>query len=197
MTGGGEVARDPRLLELLASRTPAFEIDVQWRSALHLACYLGAAELPDELVISVRVIVRVGDDVVVCTNADGLSHAWPGGRREPGETLAETACREVHEETGWVLDPQSVEPIGFMHMRNTGERFGGSTYPYPDTLQLVVVARATERAADDWTDTEGYELSSRLVPLADAAAHVSETEPMCVPYLDVLRLLDVHPGDGA
>ena len=36
--------------------------------------------------------------------------SFPGGRREPGETLRETALREAHEEVG--LDPASVEVLG-------------------------------------------------------------------------------------
>lgn len=36
--------------------------------------------------------------------------ALPGGRRDPGETLRETALREAHEEIG--LDPAVVEVLG-------------------------------------------------------------------------------------
>lgn len=36
--------------------------------------------------------------------------SFPGGRREPDETLRETALREAHEEVG--LDPADVEVLG-------------------------------------------------------------------------------------
>ena len=36
--------------------------------------------------------------------------SFPGGRREPDETLRQTALREAHEEVG--LDPASVEVLG-------------------------------------------------------------------------------------
>jgi ADP-ribose pyrophosphatase YjhB (NUDIX family) len=55
--------------------------------------------LPEELVTSVRCIVRVDNLLIYCQNSDGR-HPWPGGRRQPGESYVETAAREVHEETG-------------------------------------------------------------------------------------------------
>lgn len=176
--------RDPRLLALLERHTPACAHDDVWARPVHLTSYVGAADLPDDLVISIRVIVLVGDDVVVCTNLNGDSHTWPGGRREPGESHVETACREVHEETGWLVDPDSLEPIGFLHVHNTGDPL--PSFPHPDVLQLVMVGRATERAAEEWTDTEGFEVSSRLVPLADAAP-VGGGEPLCRPFLELVR----------
>jgi 8-oxo-dGTP pyrophosphatase MutT (NUDIX family) len=36
--------------------------------------------------------------------------SFPGGRRDPGETLVETALREAHEEVG--LPPQAVDIVG-------------------------------------------------------------------------------------
>jgi hypothetical protein len=52
-------------------------------------------------------------------------------------------------------------------------------------LQLVMVGRATERAAEEWTDTQGYEISSRLVPQAEAHEAISEDESR--PFLELLR----------
>jgi 8-oxo-dGTP pyrophosphatase MutT (NUDIX family) len=176
------VDRRPDLLALLDEREPACTTDVAWRNGtinLRLTSFVGVADLPDDLLVSVRVIVRVGDQVVVCTNADGTSHAWPGGRREPGETHGETACREILEETGWILDAASIEPLGFLHLYNLGEPF--EQYPFPDAVHLVVAARAVERAADDWTDTEGFEVSSRLVDLDAVCDELRAEEPMCIP----------------
>jgi 8-oxo-dGTP pyrophosphatase MutT (NUDIX family) len=176
--------RHPALLAVLADREHVAEERATWQRPLLLRSYVGATELPDELITSIRVIVLVGNDVVVCTNADGASHAWPGGRREPRESHAETACREVREETGWILDAETIEPLGFLHVFNEGDAL--PPYPYPDVLQLVVTARAVERAAQDWTDTEGFEISSRLVDLADACDAI-EDESLCVPFVELLR----------
>ncbi len=38
--------------------------------------------------------------------------AFPGGRRDDGETALKAALREAHEETG--LDPRYVEPLGYL-----------------------------------------------------------------------------------
>jgi 8-oxo-dGTP pyrophosphatase MutT (NUDIX family) len=174
--------RDPRLLAVLEASAPACPPEnVTWARPMVITAYLSDAELPDEVVVSIRVIVRVGDGVVVCTNIGGSSHCTPGGQREPGETYAETACREVREETGWLVDPASLERLGFLHLFNLGEP--NPPYPHPDVIQLVYVGRATERAAEEWTDTEGYELSSRVVPLTEPC----ELEPLCVPFLEVVR----------
>ena len=87
----------------------------------------------------------------------------------------------MYEETGWHVHPGSVSAIGFLHLYNLGEPL--DPYPHPDTLQLVVTATASTRATDAWTDVEGYELSSRLVPLDEACSYVSQDEPMCIPFL--------------
>jgi ADP-ribose pyrophosphatase YjhB (NUDIX family) len=177
--------RDPRVVALLDGRHPAAEHEGQWARPMRLTVYIGAADLPDDLVTSIRVIVRVGDDVVVCTNLNGDSHVWPGGRREPGETHTETACREVHEETGWLLDPTTIEPLGFMVAHNRGEPL--PPYPHPDVLQVITTAVARERAADDWTDTEGFETSSRLLSIDDALVALADEDGLCAPFLELLR----------
>jgi ADP-ribose pyrophosphatase YjhB (NUDIX family) len=175
--------RNAELAAILDGREPACGHDGEWARPIRFEAYLGDDEMPDELVSSIRVLVLVEDDIVVCTNVDGFAHCWPGGRREPNETYAETACREVREETGWMLDPDSLERIGFIVIHNRGEPL--PPYPHPDVVQLVYVGRAHERAAEDWTDTEGYEISSTLLPLATAHEHA--IEDACLPFLELLR----------
>ena len=51
-------------------------------------------------------------------------------------------------------------------------------------LQLVVTGRATERAAEDWTDVEGWEVSSCLRSIEGALAVADD---LCLPYLELLR----------
>ena len=60
--------------------------------------------------------------VVLTRRAAHLRHhtgevSFPGGRRDPGETLWETAIREANEETG--LDPETVTPLGEMDRLRT------------------------------------------------------------------------------
>ena len=41
----------------------------------------------------------------------------PGGGREAGESVRGTAVREVEEETGLVLDPAALQPVGYERFR--------------------------------------------------------------------------------
>lgn len=143
--------------------------------------------MPDALVTSVRCIVITADGVVRCNNRDG-SHLWPGGRREPGETFKETATREVLEETGWLLDPDSLHLLGWLHFEYLSERPSDWPFPHPDFVQLVFTATARRRedTADGqaWTDTDGWEQSSDLVPWREL-----EPDDLTRPFLELVRPL--------
>jgi 8-oxo-dGTP pyrophosphatase MutT (NUDIX family) len=166
-----------RLASVLATRQPFARWDEDWGVAgppmrLAIAAYHGPAELPAGLVTSVRVIVGVGDEIILCTNVNGRHHVWPGGRIEAGETVTAAAVREVHEETGWHVDPASVTPLGFLHLRHGAPPPEGYRFPHPDFLQVVVAATASRRDTGPdggaWTDLDdGFELASRLVPATD------------------------------
>jgi hypothetical protein len=143
------------------------------------------AELPDDLVSSVRCVVRVGSRIVLCENRDGV-HPLPGGRREPGETFVQTVTREVHEETGWLLDTDSLRPLGWLRLEHLSPRRPGDQHPYPVFLQPIYVGTATVRESDSWSDIDGYELRSSLVTLAEARARTSN-ELLAHSFLDLLE----------
>lgn len=184
--GRGE--RHPEVARFLAAvRPPIASRVTTWGKGdpIRTSAYVDLdLELPDVVVSSVRCIVRVDDYVVVCCNADHIRHAWPGGTREAGETFEETACREVHEETGWLLDPTSLRQIGWLHVENLAPVPAGHRYPHPDAFHAVFVAEARSRAGDStWTDTQGYELSSELV-LASSAARFLHQDPLSAAFLE-------------
>jgi 8-oxo-dGTP pyrophosphatase MutT (NUDIX family) len=118
--------------------------------------------------------VIVDRHVMICTNADG-KHPWPGGRRALGESFAETARREVHEETGWMLNAESIRDLGWLHFEHLSQQPDDYPNPHPDFLQIVCTGSASVRdhRHDAWTDTEGYEVASELVPIEDVPAHLS------------------------
>src|SRR5262245_32670069 len=131
----------PHLVALLTGQRPLATQRTAWIDGtvpLEIRGYAGVAALPDALITSVRCIVRVEKQIVLCTNAGGV-HPWPGGRREPGESHAETARREVHEETGWRLDLTTLQPLGWLQLHHLGAR-KRPELPYPDFLQLVFTA---------------------------------------------------------
>jgi ADP-ribose pyrophosphatase YjhB (NUDIX family) len=163
----------PELVALLGGLTPAATSDLVWPGGVRLraAAYPAAAARPESPVTSVRCIVRVEDRVVLC-HAPDEDHVWPGGRREPGETYEQTARREVHEETGWLLAPDPPALLGFLHLRREDAPPPDHPYPHPDFLQVIYTARA-DRHADEgsaWTDLAGWEVSHDLLTPADLEA---------------------------
>jgi 8-oxo-dGTP pyrophosphatase MutT (NUDIX family) len=176
--------------ELLAASEPAAVEEVDWPRILRLkvSAFTVPADLPPEIVTSVRCIVEVDDRIVICENQHGR-HMWPGGRRKPGETFAETACREVHEETGWLVDPSTIRTIGWLHHEHVMPAPDDHPYPHPDFLHPVVRANALSRAADEWTDTEGYEVSSRLATIDEAHELLEPLQGYAIAkvFLDLLR----------
>lgn len=173
---------------MLDGLVPADAYDEVWRwpggtMPLRVSAYLGTdLVVPDELVTSVRCVVEVAGQIVVCRTPSDL-HALPGGRREPGETYAETAAREVREETGWQLDERTLRPLGLIHLRHLAEPPPGYAYPYPDFVQLVFAGLASDRVSRaEWVDTEGWEQESFLVAKADVLENLTLTRSS-VPFV--------------
>jgi ADP-ribose pyrophosphatase YjhB (NUDIX family) len=159
---------DPYLESLdafLARHAPQAEALVEWpQSILRLRSFLCEALPPPELITSVRCVVLLGDAVLALRNAHE-THILPGGRRENGETLEETARREVLEEAGWSLG--ALRLLGVRHFEHLTPRPPGHAFPFPHFCQAVYGALALEqiagaRLADD------YEAEARPVPLRDA-----------------------------
>lgn len=169
MTRPGFGSPHPDLAALLLGREPVGVERTTWSvGELELAVYPGEARLPEVLVSSVRCIVTVGEQVLVCHSELGETFVWPGGRREPGETWEQTAVREVQEETGWEVDPGSLRTLGFLHFRHLTPAPEGHPFPHPDFLQVVLTGTASG-APVDWVDVEGFVLRSELMDLEDLA----------------------------
>ncbi len=178
-----------RVLELVE---PAGSRETVWGNGtlpLRVTAFLGTVELPSELVTSVRCFVQVRNQMVICETPNGTWHPWPGGRREAGESYEETAKREVHEETGWILNAETTQPIGWLHLEHLRKPPKGYPFPHPDFLQVVYVAGSNSRDGgedNEWTDTEGYELCSRLVSIDEARSLTSATDMPAGPFFDII-----------
>ncbi|HMM94913.1 DUF4031 domain-containing protein [Phycicoccus sp.] len=117
--------------------------------------------LPDGIVVDVDLIAspqaadpaRVFAALVLVRDAAGdlavVRSVWrdewgaPGGGREEGETVRGTAVREVHEETGLLLDDRGLRPVGYERFR--GVAGGGPWREGRDLLQLFAADLAATR----------------------------------------------------
>jgi 8-oxo-dGTP pyrophosphatase MutT (NUDIX family) len=154
---------------------------------LRITAYTSPAQLPVELVVSVRCVVRCGDRVVICQEPDGKWMLLPGGRREPRETFQETLIREVHEETGRIVESSSLERIGWLHFEHLQPPPPGHPYPHPDFLNVVFVGDVLDSDSDEdqrWVDTDGYIQRSVAVPISEAHRLVVTTDRLAGVFLE-------------
>lgn len=106
--------------------------------------------------IGARVLLLDGDDrslLIHARDPDDPNHNWwelPGGGCEPGETLEETARREVAEETGIPLG--QLGPC--LWIRETRFRYRGHQHHRREHVYLARVADATPSRAPVRTDNE-------------------------------------------
>lgn len=79
-------------------------------------------EAEDELLEFAVIISRTENKLVFCKHRDRDTWEVPGGHREPGETILDTAKRELYEETG-ALD-FDIEPV-CVYSVTAPEKFDG------------------------------------------------------------------------
>lgn len=62
--------------------------------------------------ITCGVLITDGTHLLICHPTHNVTWNLPKGRQDPGETYAETAVRELAEETGIVLTIDQIELLG-------------------------------------------------------------------------------------
>jgi 8-oxo-dGTP pyrophosphatase MutT (NUDIX family) len=146
MRGGTESVHEEELETFLQRHAACDETTTAWKVLrFHVTSYLSQELPPAGLVSSARcVLLRDGEaggahEVLVVREQRG-AHLLPGGRREPHETVRETAQREVLEETGWTVADMRV--LGFVRYHHLTPRPEGYRYPYPDFFHVIFAARA-------------------------------------------------------
>lgn len=144
----------------------ATELATWGDTGLEIRWYLGVAPPPLNLVTSVRTVLFHDRMVMVLQDGDQRFHVFPGGRREPGETVEATLRREVLEETGWTV--ASFQPLGFAVFRHLTPRPADYPYPYPHFVHLLFIAEAAEQVAE--AQLGEYEVSSVFYPVHEAFA---------------------------
>jgi 8-oxo-dGTP pyrophosphatase MutT (NUDIX family) len=156
------------LQEYFAALTPAARRELVGDVRLLLTSYVTDVAPPTEHVRSVRCVAFRGMSVLALRDAVG-AHVLPGGRREAGETLAQTLERELLEETGWTVT--SPRMIGVVRLRWLQERPGhlpaASPY-YPDFLWLIHAAEVGAHRPEALLHEPG-EGRPVFLPLSDPA----------------------------
>lgn len=64
------------------------------------------------MIVTCGVIVTDGKQMLICHPTHGRNWDLPKGRRDPGEEDADTAVRELREETGIEADPDRLVYLG-------------------------------------------------------------------------------------
>jgi ADP-ribose pyrophosphatase YjhB (NUDIX family) len=132
------------LTHFLEQHNHPTEQTVDWGTDIRLRLRSALCEdlPPLTYVTSVRCIIFRGDEIMCMGNEEGHRHILPGGRRKPDETLMQTLHREIHEETGCVLDAPML--LGYIHFHHLKPKTAAYAYPYPDFVQLIYTAQATD-----------------------------------------------------
>jgi len=93
----------------------------------------------DDLVVNVRLIATEDDRVVVCETAEGW-RTLPGGSRERGESIEQTAARELLEEAGCIVAGPIAWFASFTVTGNTSP--WRDWHPHPISAWLIGVVKA-------------------------------------------------------
>ena len=116
-------------------------------------------EADDSLLKFAVIIAKTGGKLVFCRHRERNTLEIPGGHREKGEPIMETARRELYEETGateYDLEPICVYSVTAPDNFNGEETFGllccADIRAFEETLhseigQIVI----TDRFPDKWT----------------------------------------------
>jgi 8-oxo-dGTP pyrophosphatase MutT (NUDIX family) len=150
--------------------------------------------LPDDLPVVernvVRVVVQDSSDAVLLFRtreftAPELGEWWelPGGGAEPGETYAQTAVRELREETGLIVDAADVEPPGWRRLasfRHRGRRL--LQHEQVVLVRLDSVAPELDTAGQLDYEAEDY-TAHRWWPVAELVSSTERFYPGRLPHL--------------
>ena len=122
----------------------------------------------DELVrISVRGIIFVGDKMLFIEDNKG-EVKLPGGGQEPGESDAETLIREVREETGCEVLPDTIIPFGYIEEKRRGFH---EEMIFHQFSRLYFCEVSDKREATEFSNNEkSYGMQFKMFTLEEAIA---------------------------
>lgn len=119
-------------------------------------------EIEDSLLKFAVIITKYQGEWVFCKHKDRDTLEVPGGHREPGENIEETARRELYEETGalrYTIDPLGIysvtSPDSFDGEETFGKLFYAQVEEFEEELhseiEKIVI---TDELPENWTYPE-------------------------------------------
>ena len=131
-----------------------------------------APDAPLHIRPSVRGIVIRDGKVLMVHSLKYDYYKFPGGGIEAGEDHNEALCREVREETGFAVLPDSVREYGMVHRRERDD--DGTTFVQDNFYYLCDVSdNISSQTLDDYELESGFTL--RYVS-ADEAIRMNREE---------------------
>ncbi len=111
-------------------------------------------QVDDALLKFAVILSRTQGKWVFCKHRERTTYEIPGGHREPGETIRETAERELREETGAVdfdMKPVCVYSVKTEENETFGMLFAADIFSFEDIHSEIESILITEDLVEQWT----------------------------------------------
>ena len=111
-------------------------------------------QVDDELLKFAVILSRTQGKWVFCKHRERTTYEIPGGHREPGETIQETAERELREETGAVefdMKPVCAYSVKTEESETFGMLFVAEIFSFEDIHSEIESILITENLVEQWT----------------------------------------------
>jgi 8-oxo-dGTP pyrophosphatase MutT (NUDIX family) len=115
------------------------ERNVEWLPLPNEFSNVLSSHLPPLALITTALALVFDHRCLLMTHLRHRGWDIPGGHIELGETPEQAVHREVLEETGATLN--KVNLLGYQHIHLLGKKTTNSRYPYPDSYQVIYLAR--------------------------------------------------------
>lgn len=143
-------------------RVVARHYDIDFVPAPNIAELILCDELPPEELVTSAFGFVFRDEALLMTNLRQRGWDIPGGHREGDEPPAQTAVREVREETG--VDVRVTGLFAVQRLRVDGEVPSDYPYPVPESFQAFFLA---EPVRDGGLEPTAEAVEARFWPLEE------------------------------